>query len=107
MSGSLKCLICGEEVRLSGRRLRELVSTGCKPVCRKNGCFRAVGFREQLGEGERPGTARVPQVVLRQKVAMTCVTEGPRGVGKKGQPLASRKVRRSVAGICDVGGRGG
>lgn len=104
MIGTLPCLICGDEVRLSGSRLQELVKRGELPVCRKNGCFRSVGFRERQDDYEKSVTARKIEVVLRQKVALTVATEGPRRMGQNGQPLARRKVRRSAERICKAAG---
>ena len=41
----LACAGCGEPVRLSRSRYRELIVAGRLPVCRKNGCYR---YRGQL-----------------------------------------------------------
>jgi hypothetical protein len=69
-------------VRLPGKRYRQLISAGARPVCRKNGCYRLCGcdMNDLASESEIVVVPGLP-------------TGGMKGDG----PLSKKRVRRMIA----------
>lgn len=83
------CQVCGEPMRLSNSRYRELVAAGAKPVCRRNGCERLCGR-------DIRDIARNSQVETITDVGRTGYVLAYNGMNGKDIPLAKRKLRRAI-----------
>ena len=94
----MDCDVCGEAVALAPARYAELVRTGQRPRCRRNGCERLCGT-------QTAGTARGAELLAVVEVA-PLVVEWPRvKKGRRNGALAKRRVRR-VANTSYGAGRG-
>ena len=89
----LPCEVCGIEVKLSRRRLLELVKARRKPFC------------EQCGRYVIPGTARMSQPLGEtEDASMRLRRKTGRGAKTK-RGLASYPAKRCGHGVCETSGR--
>jgi len=89
----LPCECCGIEVKLSRRRLLELVKSNRKPFC------------EQCRRYVMPGTARTSQPLSEtEDMAMRLRRKTGNGAKTK-RGLASYPAKRCGRGVCETSGR--
>ena len=101
----LPCLLCGDGVRLSGKRYKTLIERNEMPICRHNGCAAMARYSVERQRGaEKPGVARGAQGVIATHVASMRFVPARGESGDVREPLAKGRVRRVGARGCAGGG---
>ncbi len=97
----LPCLLCGDGVRLSGKRYVQLIERNEMPICRHNGCAAMARYSVERQRGaKKPGVARGAQGVIATHVASMQFVPARGKSGDGRAPLAKGRVRRVGARGC-------
>lgn len=91
---TIDCDICGEPMKVDPQKYVELIKSGQRPRCRKNGCERLCGAKNAV-------TSRSPEVLAEIGVAPLVVYWPRAKKGRKNGALAKLAVKCETVEGCE------